>query len=50
MNTDKNIFMDDRLNAILDEIEDMKIELSEEEEKTLAEISKIQGSIKEHDI
>lgn len=50
MDPNQEIFMDERLDAILDEIEDMKIELSDEEEKALSEISKLKGSIKEHDL
>ena len=34
----------------MNELEDMKIELSEEEERALVEISNLKGSIKEHDI
>lgn len=50
MDPNKDIFMDERLDALLDEIEDMKIELSKEEEEALGEIAKLKGSIKEHDI
>ncbi len=50
MNINKDIYLDDRLNSLLDELEDMKIELTDEEEKDLAEIASLKDSIKGHDI
>lgn len=49
-NPNYQIYNNEHLNKILNELEDMKIELSDEEEKALEEISKLKGSLKEHDL
>ena len=50
MDPNYNIYYDERLSSILDELEDLKIELSKEEEDALNEISKLKSNIKEHDL
>ena len=50
MKSNLDLYYDEKLNSILDELEDMKIELSDEEEKALEEISRLKESIKDHDL
>ena len=44
------VYNDERLNALWDELEEMKIELTKEEEQALAEIAKHKEKLKDHNL